>query len=70
MTRLALQEKTGKGTRLETLDQLWWIEDKTGFNPEKYNLTEQQAAVIASVFSKYDGHQAFRLELSEFRKLW
>lgn len=41
-----------------------------GFQPDKYGLSEAQAADIAGVFSRYDTNEDGRLEQSELRQLW
>lgn len=41
-----------------------------GFQPEKYGLSEAQAADIAGVFSRFDANEDGRMEQSELRVLW
>lgn len=45
-------------------------EDKYGFQPSKYGLSEAQAADVAGVFSAFDRNDDGRLELSELKTLW
>lgn len=45
-------------------------EEVYGFEPEKYGLSEAQAADIAGVFSRFDTNEDGRLEQSELRQLW
>lgn len=45
-------------------------EEVYGFQPEKYGLSEAQAADIAGVFSQFDANEDGRLEQSELRVLW
>ena len=40
-----------------------------GFKPEKYGLSDKDAAEIASIFSKYDVNDDMRLEELELRRL-
>eukprot|EP00877_Chromochloris_zofingiensis_P003321 jgi/Chrzof1/12990/Cz07g15150.t1 len=44
-------------------------EDKYGFQPSKYGLSEAQAADVAGVFSAFDRNDDGRLELSELKTL-
>lgn len=43
--------------------------DTYGFQPEKYGLSDKDAAEIASIFSKYDVNDDMRLEELELRRL-
>lgn len=45
-------------------------EELYGFVPEKFGLSEAQAADIAGVFSQFDANEDGRLEQSELRVLW
>lgn len=45
-------------------------EDKYGFSPGKYNLTEEEAMDIAVVFARYDENDDGVLQMSEFSNLW
>jgi hypothetical protein len=45
-------------------------EEVYGFEPERYGLTEAEAADIAGVFSRFDVNDDGRLEQSELRTLW
>jgi hypothetical protein len=45
-------------------------EEKYGFDPAAYGLTEKDAANIAAVFAEFDVNDDGRLELSELRTLW
>jgi len=40
-----------------------------GFKPEKYGLSDKDAAEIAAIFSKYDLNDDMRLEELELRRL-
>lgn len=44
-------------------------QEKFGFDPSKYGLTDAQASDIATVFSEFDQNDDGRLELSELRRL-
>lgn len=44
--------------------------DKYGFDAtEKFNLSDDEAALLANTFSKYDTNSDMRLEFSEFKRL-
>lgn len=43
--------------------------DAYGFKPEKYGLSDKDAAEIAAIFSKYDLNDDMRLEELELRRL-
>ena len=43
--------------------------EEKGFDPSKYELTEEQAGQLASVFAKYDTNDDMVLELSEIQRL-
>lgn len=45
-------------------------EKEFGFQPEKYNLTEAEAAKVAVVFSRYDQNEDGVLQISEIGNLW
>jgi hypothetical protein len=45
-------------------------EEQFGFAPDKYGLTEAEAANIAGVFDRYDTNEDGKLEQSELRNLW
>jgi len=56
-------------TNLSALLTLSKAKETYGFKPEKYNLTEKDAAEIAAIFSKYDLNDDMRLEELELRRL-
>ncbi len=41
-----------------------------GFDPAAYGLSEEEAARIAMVFSRFDGNDDGLLEMSELRNIW
>ena len=43
--------------------------DTYGFQPERYGLSDKEAAEIAAIFSKYDLNDDMRLEELELRRL-
>jgi hypothetical protein len=62
-----------KGNSLANLSALLTLqraEEVYGFVPEKYGLTEAEAADIAMVFSRFDVNEDGQLEQSELRSLW
>ncbi|WIA13244.1 hypothetical protein OEZ85_006834 [Tetradesmus obliquus] len=67
-----LQDITAGASSLANLSAyltLQRAEEMYGFQPDKYGLSEAQAADIAGVFSRYDTNEDGRLEQSELRQL-
>lgn len=71
-TLLLLQKEKAEASTLTNLSALLTLskaKEAYGFKPEKYNLTEKDAAEIAAIFSKYDLNDDMRLEELELRRL-
>lgn len=62
-----------KGNSLANLSALLTLqraEEVYGFQPDKFGLTEAEAADIAGVFARFDVNEDGQLEQSELRNLW
>ena len=71
---LLLQSKAKDAQPADTLKNLTVFltlqkAEQKGFTPEKYGLTPDQAADLASIFAKYDLNDDMVLEPSEVRRL-
>lgn len=69
---LVLQKEKAEASTLRNLSALLTLSkarEAYGFAPEKYNLTDTDAAEIAAIFSKYDLNDDMRLEELELRRL-
>ena len=67
-----LQKEKAEASTLRNLSALLTLSkarDTYGFKPEKYGLSDKDAAEIAAIFSKYDLNDDMRLEELELRRL-
>ena len=67
-----VQQEKAEASTLRNLSALLTLSkarDTYGFKPEKYGLSDKDAAEIAAIFSKYDLNDDMRLEELELRRL-
>ena len=67
-----LQKEKAEASTLRNLSALLTLskaKETYGFKPEKYGLSDKDAAEIAAIFSKYDLNDDMRLEELEQRRL-
>ena len=64
------QDATDTLKNLSAYLALQRAEERYGFDPSRYGLSEPEALRIAAVFAEFDVNDDGKLELSELRTLW
>jgi hypothetical protein len=64
------QDTTDSFKNLSAYLALQRAEERYGFDPSKFGLSEKEALRIAAVFAEFDVNDDGQLELSELRTLW